>query len=114
MEGASFFLSLRDFISILTTLAVVIASYYALRKKVEVVDNKITELEGKQEHDTNTITTAMAKQEKDINDKIIDLKSDHKKLYERVDQKIDNMSSQMNNVEKALSELTGYIRAKEK
>ena len=99
----------KDVIWIITMVASGLSVYYAAKQEINSL--KLT-LEKMQE-EIDGLEEDVNKKETIIYDRMEQIKDEQKKAHEKLDLKMDNLTSHMTTLSNNIAELTGYIKAKE-
>jgi hypothetical protein len=112
-------IEIRDVVTIIFAVLSLAGLYYALKRSVDRLYNKVTTMEQNHERDIELVKESMKetkadidKREKQVYDRITEIKEEQKSAIDKIEIKIDAISTNLANMNTCLSELTGYIKAK--
>lgn len=110
---------IKDIVTLVAAIFSLAGLYYALKRSVDRLYNKVITMEQNHERDVELIKEGMKesksdidKREKQIYDRITEIKEEQKNATDKIEIKIDAISTNLTNMNTCLSELTGYIKAK--
>jgi uncharacterized membrane protein YgaE (UPF0421/DUF939 family) len=109
----------RDVVTIIIGVGSFLGFYYALKRAIEKLSHTVENMEEKYKADVAIINQAvkdnkddMNKKEEHIYQRINEIREEQKSANEKLEYKIDAISTHLTNMNTSLSELTGYIKAK--
>ena len=112
-------IEIRDVVTIIFAVLSLAGLYYALKRSVDRLYNKVTTMEQNHERDIELVKEGMKetkadidKREKQVYDRITEIKEEQKNAIDKIEIKIDAISTNLASMNTCLSELTGYIKAK--
>lgn len=112
-------IELRDVVTIIFGVLSLAGLYYALKRSVDRLYNKFSTMEQNHERDIELVKEGIKetkldldKREKHIYDRITEIKEEQKNAIDKIEIKIDAISTNLATMNTCLSELTGYIKAK--
>jgi ABC-type siderophore export system fused ATPase/permease subunit len=112
-------IEIRDVVTIIFAVLSLAGLYYALKRSVDRLYNKVTTMEQNHDRDIELIKDGMKetkadidKREKQVYDRITEIKEEQKNAIDKIEIKIDAISTNLASMNTCLSELTGYIKAK--
>lgn len=119
MEPSAVFFETRDVITIVVGVASLSGLYYTLKRAVDRLGTNFSNMQDNHSRDMANLNQSLketkedfSKKEQSIYSRIGELREEQKTASERLDIKIDSISSSVNAMNAALSELTGYLKAK--
>jgi hypothetical protein len=119
MEPGTVFFETRDVITIVVGVASLSGLYYTLKRSVDRLSTNFTNMQENHSRDMASLNQSLketkddfSKKEQNIYTRIGELREEQKSASERIDIKIDAISSHITAMNAALAELTGYIKAK--
>jgi len=119
MDVNSLVFETRDVVTIVIGVGSFLGFYYALKRAIEKVTHTVENMEEKYKADVALINQAvkdnkddMNKKEEHIYQRINEIREEQKSANEKLEYKIDAISSHLTAMNTSLSELTGYIKAK--
>jgi hypothetical protein len=119
MGPSAVFFETRDVITIVVGVASLSGLYYTLKRSVDRLSTNFTNMHENHSRDMASLNQSMketkedfSKKEQNIYTRIGELREEQKSASEKLDIKIDAISSSVNAVNVALSELTGYLKGK--
>lgn len=119
MEPSTVFFETRDVITIIVGVASLSGLYYTLKRSVDKLSTNFINMQENHSRDMENINQSLketkedfSKKEQSIYSRISELREEQKSASERLDIKIDAISSSVNAMNASLAELTGYIKAK--
>jgi uncharacterized membrane protein YgaE (UPF0421/DUF939 family) len=109
----------RDVVTIVIGVGSFLGFYYALKRAIEKLSHNVESMEEKYKTEMNTLSQSvkdtkddMNKKEEHIYQRINEIREEQKSANEKLEYKIDAISTHLTNMNTSLSELTGYIKAK--
>lgn len=112
-------IEIRDVVTIIVGVLSLAGLYYALKRSVDRLYNKVSTMEQNHDRDIELLKEGMRetkldldKREKHIYDRMTEIKEEQKNAIDKLEVKIDAISTNLSNMNTCLSELTGYIKAK--
>ncbi len=112
-------LEIRDVVSIIVGVLSLAGLYYALKRSVDRLYNKVNTMEKNHDRDIELVKDGIKeakldldKREKHIYERMTEIKEEQKSAIDKLDVKIDAISINLTAMNTCLSELTGYIKAK--
>ncbi len=119
MEPGTVFFETRDVITIVVGVASLSGLYYTLKRSVDRLSTNFTNMQDNHSRDMAALNQSLketkddfSKKEQNIYSRIGELREEQKSASERLDVKIDTISSHITSMNASLAELTGYIKAK--
>lgn len=119
MEPSTVFFETRDVITIIVGVASLSGLYYTLKRSVDRLSTNFTNMQENHTRDMASLNQSLketkedfSKKEQNIYTRISELREEQKTASERLDIKIDAISSSVNSMNAALAELTGYLKGK--
>lgn len=119
MEPGTVFFETRDVITIVVGVASLSGLYYTLKRSVDRLGTNFINMQENHSRDMAALNQSLketkedfSKKEQSIYSRISELREEQKTASERLDIKIDAISSSVNSMNASLAELTGYIKAK--
>lgn len=118
MEVTNLTFNIKDVITIVLGMASALGFYYALKRQVENLSNDLNHLQKKQDGEYNSVIKAMNdhkehtdKAEGLIYKRIDEIRQEQKTAHDKIELKIDAMSTSLSAMNTSLAELTGYLKA---
>lgn len=119
MEPGTVFFETRDVITIVVGVASLSGLYYTLKRSVDRLSTNFTNMQENHSRDMASLNQSLketkddfSKKEQNIYTRIGELREEQKSASERIDIKIDAISSHITAMNASLAELTGYLKAK--
>jgi predicted PurR-regulated permease PerM len=119
MEPTTVFFETRDVITIVVGVLSLSGLYYTLKRSVDKLANNFVNMQDNHSRDMANLNQSLketkedfSKKEQNIYTRIGELREEQKTANERLDIKIDAISSSVNAMNASLAELTGYLKAK--
>ena len=119
MDVNSLVFETRDVVTIVIGVGSFLGFYYALKRALEKLSHTVESMEEKYKVDIAAINQAvkdnkddMNKKEEHIYQRINEIREEQRSANEKLEYKIDAISTHLTNMNTSLSELTGYIKAK--
>jgi len=119
MESATVLFETRDVVTIVAGVASLSGLYYTLKRAVDRLSTNFTNMQEHHSRDMSTLNESLketkedfSKKEQNIYARINEIREEQKSANERIDVKIDAISSHITAMNASLAELTGYIKAK--
>ena len=119
MEPGTVFFETRDVITIVVGVASLSGLYYTLKRSVDRLSTNFTNMQENHSRDMASLNQSLketkddfSKKEQNIYTRIGELREEQKTSNERLDIKIDAISSSVNSMNASLAELTGYLKGK--
>jgi len=119
MESATVLFETRDVVTIVAGVASLSGLYYTLKRAVDKLSTNFTNMQEHHSRDMSTLNESLketkedfSKKEQNIYTRIGELREEQKSASEKLDIKIDAISSSVNSMNAALAELTGYLKGK--
>lgn len=112
-------IEVRDVVTIVIGVGSLSGLYYALKRSVDRLYNNFTAMEASHNKDINILTDSLKDTKLDIDrreialtTRINEIKEENKGAIQKLEDKLDIISSQVTSMNGHLSELTGYLKAK--
>jgi hypothetical protein len=119
MESATVLFETRDVVTIVAGVASLSGLYYTLKRAVDKLSTNFTNMQEHHSRDMSTLNESLketkedfGKKEQNIYARINEIREEQKSANEKLEYKIDAISTHLTNMNTSLSELTGYIKAK--
>jgi hypothetical protein len=119
MEPGTVFFETRDVITIVVGVSSLFGLYYTLKRSVDKLATNFINIQDNHSRDMANLNQSLketkedfSKKEQSIYTRIGELREEQKSASERLDIKIDAISSSVNAMNAALAELTGYLKAR--
>jgi methyl-accepting chemotaxis protein len=113
MEPGTVFFETRDVITIVVGVASLSGLYYTLKRSVDRLGTNFMNMQENHSRDMANLNQSLKEtKEENIYTRIGELREEQKTASERLDIKIDAISSSVNSMNAALAELTGYLKGK--
>lgn len=119
MEPTTVLFETRDVITMIVGVASLSGLYYTLKRSVDKLGTNFTNMQENHSRDMATLNESLketkddfSKKEQNIYSRISEIREEQKSANERIDIKIDAISSHITAMNASLAELTGYIKAK--
>jgi hypothetical protein len=112
-------IEIRDVVTIIVGVLSLAGLYYALKRSVDRLYNKVSTMEQSHDRENDLLRDSIKetksdldKREKLIYDRMTEIKEEQKSAIDKLEIKIDAISNNLSNMNTCLSELSGYIKAK--
>ena len=102
----------RDIITIVVGTGSLVGTYYALKRSVDRLSTSVKNMDTFHKREITLINDSLRDTKSDFYNRLNDMKDEHSKSIEKLDAKIDNITTQTATISANLAELTGYIKAK--
>jgi outer membrane murein-binding lipoprotein Lpp len=102
----------RDIITIVVGTGSLVGTYYALKRSVDRLSTSVKNMDTFHKREITLINDSLRDTKSDFYNRLNDMKDEHSKSIEKIDAKIDNITTQTATISANLAELTGYIKAK--
>jgi hypothetical protein len=119
MEPSTVFFETRDVITIVVGVSSLFGLYYTLKRSVDKLATNFINMQDNHSRDMANLNQSLketkedfSKKEQNIYTRISELREEQKTASERLDIKIDAISSSVNAMNASLAELTGYLKGK--
>lgn len=119
MEPGTVFFETRDVITIVVGVASLSGLYYTLKRSVDRLSTNFTNMQENHSRDMASLNQSLketkddfGKKEQNIYTRIGELREEQKSASERIDIKIDAITSHITAMNASLAELTGYLKGK--
>ena len=103
----------RDIITIVVGTGSLVGTYYALKRSVDRLSTNVKSMDTFHKREIALINDSLRDTKIDFHNRLNDMKDEHSKSIEKLDAKIDNITTQTATISANLAELTGYIKAKQ-
>jgi DNA anti-recombination protein RmuC len=103
----------RDIITIVVGTGSLVGTYYALKRSVDRLSTNVKSMDTFHKREIALINDSLRDTKTDFHNRLNDMKDEHSKSIEKLDAKIDNITTQTATISANLAELTGYIKAKQ-
>lgn len=119
MEPGTVLFETRDVVTIIVGVGSLSGLYYTLKRSVDRLGTNFTNMQENHSRDMATLNQSLketkddfSKKEQNIYSRIGEIREEQKSASERIDIKIDAITTHITSMNAALAELTGYIKAK--
>ena len=102
----------RDIITIVVGTGSLVGTYYALKRSVDRLSTSVKSMDTFHKREIALINDSLQSTKTDFHNRLNEMKDEHGRAIEKLEAKIDNITTQTATISANLAELTGYIKAK--
>lgn len=102
----------RDIITIVVGTGSLVGTYYALKRSVDRLSTNVKSMDTFHKREIALISDSLQTTKTDFNNRLNEMKDEHGRAIEKIEAKIDHITTQTATISANLAELTGYIKAK--